>query len=350
MGAGTHPVVGDRRCRCRLLGCRGHGKALRHLEGRSAVHADAPSPLIHSVADLLQVRRRRTGSHCHVARYALAISAQRNAGRRTGAAHLSCSIHSAVGRRARQGGFPWLTLPITPTNWSWLASTASWRRARRWPSASPRKTREDCGEPHSPGAPPGGTGLQSLHRLPGPPRAPLNRPHAEPSRAVKGDTTVIKAIDEMLKLWAEGNRRARQQRRRLRRRQPDRHADRQQGRGGPRPPWQPGDPRPCGGGRSPGESPTRGTEERGGGALSQSRQLPRAEVPPLRLQPQHLLSAPACGAPGYPGRPAAAGGLEFLDWIPCPPWNFPTGLRAGFFMPVAHGGGEPPCTAADPAR
>ena len=27
--------------------------------------------------------------------------------------------------------------------------------------------------------------------------------HAEPSRAVKGDTTVIKAIDEMLKLWAE---------------------------------------------------------------------------------------------------------------------------------------------------
>ncbi|CEI78612.1 Putative uncharacterized protein [Pseudomonas aeruginosa] len=43
MGAGTHPVVGDRRCRCRLLGCRGHGKALRHLEGRSAVHADAPS-------------------------------------------------------------------------------------------------------------------------------------------------------------------------------------------------------------------------------------------------------------------------------------------------------------------
>ncbi len=27
--------------------------------------------------------------------------------------------------------------------------------------------------------------------------------------------------------------------------------------------------------------------------------------------------------------------------IPCPPWNFPTGLRAGFFMPVAHGGGEP---------
>ena len=36
--------------------------------------------------------------------------------------------------------------------------------------------------------------------------------------------------------------------------------------------------------------------------------FPRAEVPPLRLQPQHLLSAPACGAPGYPGRPAAAGG------------------------------------------
>ena len=61
---------------------------------------------------------------------------------------------------------------------------------------------EDCGEP-IPQAPPGGTGLQSLHRLPGPPRAPLNRPHAEPSRAVKGDTTVIKAIDEMLKLWAE---------------------------------------------------------------------------------------------------------------------------------------------------
>ena len=33
---------------------------------------------------------------------------------------------------------------------------------------------EDCGEP-IPQAPPGGTGLQSLHRLPGPPRAPLNR-------------------------------------------------------------------------------------------------------------------------------------------------------------------------------
>ncbi len=41
-------------------------------------------------------------------------------------------------------------------------------------------------------------------------------------------------------------------------------------------------------------------------------------------------------------RTACCGGWpEFLDRIPCPPWNFPTGLRAGFFMPVAHGGGEP---------
>lgn len=38
---------------------------------------------------------------------------------------------------------------------------------------------------------------------------------------------------------------------------------------------------------------------------------------------------------------ACCGGRpEFLDQIPYPSWNFPTGLRAGFFMPVVHGGGE----------
>lgn len=49
-------------------------------------------------------------------------------------------------------------------------------------------------------------------------------------------------------------------------------------------------------------------------------------------------------------RTACCGGWpEFLDRIPCPLWNFPTGLRAGFYAcrPWRR---RVPCTAADPAR
>ena len=108
------------------------------------------------------------------------------------------------GRRASgtPGGFPWLTLPITPTNWS-LARLDGLLGARpALASASPRKTARTAASPfpvRAAGRHRAAVAASTARTA----TSAVEPTHAEPSRAVKGDTTVIKAIDEMLKLWAE---------------------------------------------------------------------------------------------------------------------------------------------------